>query len=141
MEKLGFLIQHAVIAGPLAAIGIVVLAGTSHAGNRYCTYYPEDPNCYEALYGQRGVSQEPGDGDGQFDDGNFYFQPPPPRPRAKSATSCQSIGRALRQHGYRQVRPVDCGGVDYKYVAYLGYQRYLLQVNSLDGTIVYEINY
>ena len=69
------------------------------------------------------------------------FQPPPPRPRAKSATSCQSIGRALRQHGYRQVRPVDCGGVNYKYVAYLGYQRYLLRVNSLDGTIIYEINY
>jgi hypothetical protein len=141
MEKPGFLIQHLMIAGLLAAIGAVVFAGTSHAGNRYCTYYPEDPNCYEALYGQRGVSQEPGDDDGQFDDGNFYFQPPPPRPRAKSATSCQSIGRALRHHGYRQVRPVDCDGVNYKYVAYLGYQRYLLRVNSRDGTIDYEINY
>ena len=134
MEKPGFLIQHFMIAGLLAAIGIVVLAGQSHAGNRYCTYYPEDPNCYEALYGQ-GVSPVPGD------DADLTFQPPPPRPRAKSATSCQSIGRALRQHGYRQVRPVDCGGVNYKYVAYLGYQRYLLRVNSLDGTIIYEINY
>ncbi len=140
MEKPGFLIQHLMIAGLLAAIGVVVFAGQSHAGNRYCTYYPEDPNCYEALYGQ-GVSPAPGDDDGQFDEGNFTFQPPPPRPRAKAATSCQSIGRALRQHGYRQVRPVDCGGVDYKYVAYLGYQRYLLRVNSLDGTIIYEINY
>jgi len=140
MEKPGFLIQHLMIAGLLAAIGVVVFAGPSHAGNRYCTYYPEDPNCFEALYGQ-GVSQAPGDGDGQFDDDDFTFQPPPPRPRAKSATSCQSIGRALRQHGYRQVRPVDCGGVNYEYVAYLGYQRYLLRVNSLDGTIAYEINY
>ena len=140
MEKPGFLIQHFMIAGLLAAIGIVVLAGQSHAGNRYCTYYPEDPNCYEALYGQ-GVLQAPSDDYGQFDDGNFTFQPPPPRPRAKSATSCQSIGRALRQHGYRQVRPVDCGGVDYKYVAYLGYQRYLLRVNSRNGAIVHEINY
>ena len=52
MEKPGFLIQHFVIAGLLAAIGAVVFAGQSHAGNRYCTYYPEDPNCYEALYGQ-----------------------------------------------------------------------------------------
>lgn len=141
MEKPGFLIQHFMIAGLLAAIGIVVLAGQSHAGNRYCTYYPEDPNCYEALYGQRGVSQAPGDSGGQFEEDNFTFQSPPPRPRAKSATSCQSIGLALRQHGYRQVRPVDCGGVDYEYVAYIGYQRYLLRVNSLDGTIAYEINY
>ncbi len=141
MEKPGYLIQHLMIAGLLAAIGVVVFAGTSHAGNRYCTYYPEDPNCYDALYGQRGISQAPGDDEGQFENGNFYFQPPPPRPRAKSAASCQSIGRALRLHGYRQVRPVDCGGKDYRYVAYLGYQRYLLRVNSLDGTIVYEINY
>ena len=141
MEKPGFLIQHLMIAGLLAAIGAVVFAGSSQAGNRYCIYYPEDPNCYEALYGQRGVAQAPGDDDGQLDDGNLAFQVPPPRPRTKSATSCQSIGRALRQYGYRQVRPVDCGGVDYKYVAYLGYQRYLLRVNSLDGTIVYEINY
>jgi hypothetical protein len=141
MEKPGFLIQHLMIAGLLAAIGIIVLTGQSEAGNRYCTYYPEDPNCFEALYGQRGVSQAPGDDDGQFEDDNFQFQPPPPRPRAKSATSCQSIGRALRQHGYRQVRPVDCGGVDYEYVAYLGYQRYLLRVNSRNGAIVHEINY
>jgi hypothetical protein len=141
MEKPGFLIQHFIIAGLLAAIGAVVFAGPSHAGNRYCMYYPEDPNCYEALYGERGVSQAPSPDDGQFDDGNFTFQPSLPRPRAKLVTSCQSIGRALRQHGYRQVRPVDCGGIDYKYVAYLGYQRYLLRVNSLDGTIIYEINY
>ena len=140
MEKPGFLIQHFMIAGLLAAIGVVVLAGQSHAGNRYCTYYPEDPNCFEALYGQ-GALPAPGDDDGQFEDGNFTFQQPPPRPRAKSVKSCHSIGRALRQHGYRQVRPVDCGGVDYKYVAYLGYQRYLLQVNARNGVIVHEINY
>jgi hypothetical protein len=140
MEKPGFLIQHFMIAGLLAAIGVVVLAGQSQAGNRYCTYYPEDPNCFEALYGQ-GALPAQGDDDGQFEDGNFTFQQPPPRPRAKSVKSCHSIGRALRQHGYRQVRPVDCGGVDYKYVAYLGYQRYLLQVNSRNGAIVHEINY
>jgi hypothetical protein len=136
MEKPGFFIQHLMIAGLLAAIGIVVLTGKSEAGNRYCMYYPEDPNCYEALYGQGGVSQAP-----SADESNFYILPSAPRPRAKAAKSCQSIGRALRQHGYRQVRPVDCGGVDYEYVAYLGYQRYLLRVNSLDGTIAYEINY
>ena len=141
MQKPGFLIQHFMIAGLLAAIGVVVLAGQSHAGNRYCTYYPEDPNCYEALYGERSVLPAPSDVDGRIDDGNYYIHPSAPRPRAKSVTSCQSIGRALRQYGYRQVRPVDCGGVDYKYVAYLGYQRYLLRVNSRNGEIVHEINY
>ena len=141
MEKPGFLIQHFVIAGLLAAIGVVVLAGQSQAGNRYCAYYPEDPNCYEALYGQGSVALAPSHDDGQFADGNFTFQPPPPRPRAKSVTSCHSMGQALRQKGYRQVRPVDCGGVDYKYVAYLGYQRYLLRVNSHNGAIIYGINY
>jgi hypothetical protein len=140
MEKPGFLIHHFMIAGLLAAIGIVVLAGQSQAGNRYCTYYPEDPNCFEALYGE-GTLRAPDDDDGQFEDGSFAYQPPPPRPRAKFVTSCENIGRALRQHGYRQVRPVDCGGTDYKYVAYLGYQRYLLRVNSRSGAIAYEINY
>jgi hypothetical protein len=140
MEKPGFLILHLMIAGLLAATGIVVLAGQSQAGNRYCTFYPEDPNCFEALYG-RGVLPAPGDDDGQLENGNFTFSPPLPRPQAKSATSCQIIGRALREQGYRQVRPVDCGGVDYKYVAYLGYQRYLLRVNSRSGAVVYEINY
>ena len=140
MEKSGFLIQHLMIAALLAAIGIVVLAGQSQAGNRYCTYYPEDPNCFEALYGQ-GALQAPGPDDGEFEDSNFTFPLPAPRPRAKSAASCQSIGRALRQHGYRQVRPLDCGGVDYKYVAYLGYQRYLLRVDSRSGAIIHEINY
>jgi hypothetical protein len=141
MEKPSFLVQHFMIAGLLAAIGMVVLVGQSHAGNRYCAYYPEDPNCFEALYGQDRVSQAPSHDDGQFEDGDFQIQPPTPRPRAKSVKSCQSIGRALRQYGYRQVRPVDCGGIDFKYVAYLGYQRYLLRVNSRNGAIVYEINY
>ena len=140
MEKPGFLIRHFMIGGLLAAIGVVVLAGQSQAGNRYCTYYPEDPNCFDAIYGQ-GASPALGDEDGQFEDGTFSFQPPAPRPRAKSVTSCEIIGRALRRHGYRQVRPVDCGDVHYKHVADLGYQRYLLQVNARNGAIVHEINY
>ena len=61
--------------------------------------------------------------------------------KAQPVKSCQSVGRALRQFGYRNVRAVECGGVNYKYVAYLGYQRYLVRVNSRNGAIVYEINY
>ncbi len=149
MEKPGFLIQHFMIAGLLAAIGIVVLAGQSHAGNRYCTYYPEDPNCYEALYGQEsygqgGSYQEPRQDydDEEFDgaDDTNYYQAPL-RLKARPVVSCQSVGRALRQFGYRNVRAVECGGRNYKYVAYLGYQRFMVTVNSHSGAIVYEINY
>ena len=133
--------KHFMIAGLLAAIGAVVFAGQSHAGNRYCSYYPEDPNCYEALYGQGGVYQAPSDMMTRKLMMAITFQPPPPRPRAKSAKSCEGVGRALRQYGYRHVRAVDCGGGNYKYVAYLGYQRYMVKVNSRNGAIVYEINY
>ena len=137
------------IAGLLAAIGAVAFAGQSHAGNRYCSYYPEDPNCYDALYGQEsygqgGSYQEPRqDYDGEEFDGaygNNYYQAPP-RLKARPVKSCQSVGRALRQFGYRHVRAIECGGRNYKYVAFLGYQRYLVKVNSRNGTIVYEINY
>jgi hypothetical protein len=113
MEKPGFLIQHFMIAGLLAAIGVVVLAGQSQAGNRYCTYYPEDPNCFDAIYGQ-GASPALGDEDGQFEDGIHL----PICPRAKFK-SCHSI--AVFAATWLSPAPVDCGGVDYKYVAYLGY--------------------
>ena len=142
--------KHFIIAGLLVAIGAVAFAGQSHAGNRYCTYYPEDPNCYDALYGQdvqedyvqggyRHPSQQ-GYGDEEFDNENYAYQPPPP-PQPKRVVSCESVGHSLRDYGYRQVRPVDCGGKNYKYVAYLGYQRFMVKVNSRSGAIVYEINY
>jgi hypothetical protein len=127
------------IAGLLAAFGSVAFASHSVAGNRYCSYYPEDPNCYEALYGQGGVYHEPhaDTADQEFEDGNFYFEPA----LEPLVSSCEGVGRELRKFGYRNVRPVECGGSNYKYVAYLGYQRYLLKVNSRNGAIVYEINY
>jgi hypothetical protein len=137
------------IAGLLAAMGAVAFAGQSHAGNRYCSYYPEDPNCYDALYGeesygQGGSYQEQRQdyNDEEFEGayGNNYYQAPP-RLKARPVKSCQSVGRALRQFGYRHVRAVECGGRNYKYVAYLGYQRFMVKVNSRSGAIVYEINY
>jgi len=141
--------KHFMIAGLLAAIGAVVFAGGSHAGNRYCSYYPEDPNCYEALYGrenygQGGSYQEPRQvyDDEEFDgadDSSFYQAPL--RLKARPVNSCQSVGRQLRQFGYRHVRAVECGAKNYKYVAYLGYQRFMVKVNSRSGAIVYEINY
>lgn len=141
--------KHFMIAGLLAAIGAVAFAGQSHAGNRYCSYYPEDPNCYEALYGEESYGQgdsyqEPRQDydDEEFDGayGNNYYQAPP-RLKARPVKSCQSVGRALRQFGYRHVRAVECGGRNYKYVAYLGYQRFMVKVNSRSGAIIYEINY
>ena len=140
--------KHFMIAGLLAAIGAVVFAGQSHAGNRYCTYYPEDPNCYDALYGQDGQEdyghgsyrQPPQQGydDEEFDNEDYAYRPPP---RMRQVASCESVGHSLRRYGYSHVRPVDCGAKNYKYVAYLGYQRFMVKVNSRNGAIVYEINY
>jgi hypothetical protein len=141
--------KHFMIAGLLAAIGAVVFAGQSNAGNRYCSYYPEDPNCYEALYGresygQGAMYQEPQQ---DFDDEEFEgadnesYDQAPLRLEAQPVKSCRSVGLALRQFGYRNVRAVECGGRDYKYVAFLGYQRFMVKVNSRSGSIVYEINY
>ena len=59
----------------------------------------------------------------------------------RPVTSCEGVGRSLRQFGYSHVRAVECGGRNYKYVAYLGYQRFMVNVNSRNGAIVYEINY
>ena len=141
--------KHFMIAGLLAAIGAVAFAGQSQAGNRYCAYYPEDPNCYEALYGEEGYGQggayqEPRQDydDEKFDgaDDKTYYQAPL-RLKVRPVKSCQSVGRELRQFGYRRVRAVECGGRNYKYVAYLGYQRFMVKVNSRSGAIIYEINY
>jgi hypothetical protein len=136
--------KHFIISGLLAAIGAVVFAGQSHAGNRYCSYYPEDPNCYQSLYGQGGAYQAPSDDydDEEFDGGDVYYQPSPaPRPVVRSGKSCEGVGRELRQFGYRNVRALECGDRNYRYVAYLGYQRFMVKVNSRSGAIVYEINY
>ena len=139
--------KYFMIAGLLAAIGAVACAGQSHAGNRYCSYYPEDPNCYEALYGQENYGQgdayqELRQDDEDFDgaDDNYYNQAPL-RLKARPVKSCQIVGQELRQFGYRNVRAVECGSRNYKYVAYLGYQRFMVKVNSRSGAIVYEINY
>ena len=119
----------------------------SHAGNRYCSYYPEDPNCYDAIYGQEnygrgGSNHDPQQDydDEEFNSENYAYQPPPP-PRPRRVSSCESVGHSLRDYGYRHVRAVVCGGRNYKYVAYLGYQRFMVKVNSRNGAIVYEINY
>jgi hypothetical protein len=136
--------KYFIIAGLLAAIGAVAFAGQSHAGNRYCSYYPEDPNCYQSLYGQGGAYQAPSDDydDEEFNGGDIYHQPSPPlRPVVRSGKSCEGVGRELRQFGYRNVRAVACGGRNHKYVAYLGHQRFMVKVNSRSGAIVYEINY
>ena len=151
MKKSDFPMKHLMIVGLLAAIGIVVLAGQSHAGSRYCSYYPEDPNCYDTVYGQgdygqggsfRGPEHDHNGEDIDEAYGSYQYQPQPrPRPMVRPVTSCEGVGRSLRLFGYSHVRAVECGVGNYKYVAYLGYQRFMVNVNSRNGAIAYEINY
>ena len=144
--------KHFLIVGLIAAIGAVALVGTAHAGSKYCYYNPDDPDCYNQ---------------GGYDDGGDPFPPPPPpprrrpppppqfygddqydqgddgfytRPRPRPVVSrCTSVGQTLRRYGYRHIRPVECGGKNYKYEAFRGYQRYLVKVKASSGRIIYEI--
>ncbi len=139
--------KHFMIAGLLAAIGTVFCVGTAQAGSRYCSYYPEDPNCYDQVYGQKNYGQPQDFYGNEDDDEDFYgdvrrdeeMDLERPRYVARPVNACAEAGRKLRRHGYRRVRAVDCGGSNFKYIAYRGYDRYLVKVKARTGRIIYEV--
>lgn len=152
--------KHVVIAGLLAAIGAVVLANGVQAESRYCYDNPDDNRCdYDPDFRPR-LPPPPPAYDPGFDPDDEYA-PPPPRPRPPGprlpelgdydpppppgvwgADSrrrfCFRVGQSLREYGYRRVRAADCGGKNFKYTAYRGYQRYLIKVQARTGRIIYE---
>jgi hypothetical protein len=136
--------KHFLIAGLLAAIGAVALVGPAHAASRYCIYNPDDPDCYDQGGYDDGYPPPPPPprhqyyGDDQYDQGDdsFYQEP---RPRYQPVSRCTSVGQRLRRYGYRHIRPIDCGGKNYKYEAFRGYQRFIVKVKASSGRIIYEI--
>ena len=141
--------KHFLIAGLLAAIGAVALVGPAHAASKYCLYNPDDPDCYDqGGYNDGGYPPPPpppprhhfyGDDqynqDDQEDDG-FYQEP---RPRFRPVSRCDAVGQSLRRYGYRHIRPVDCGGVNFKYEAFRGHKRFIVKVKASNGRVIYEI--
>jgi hypothetical protein len=139
--------KHFLIAGLLVAIGAVALVGPAHAASKYCIYNPDDPDCYgQGGYDDGGYPPPPPPppqrhrfyGDDQYDQGDdgFYQEP---RPRYQPVSRCTSVGQSLRRYGYRRIRPIDCGGKNYKYEAFRGYQRFIVKVKARSGRIIYEI--
>lgn len=143
------------IAGLLAAIGTVAFVGTSQAASKYCIYNPEDPACHEMRgegpdyqdNGRRHGNGYPGygydEGRGSYAGGEEfgYDGRRLHDKRLRRVGSCEAVGRTLRDYGYRRIRALECGGKNYKYVAFRGYQRYLVKVSRRSGQIFYEISY
>ena len=144
--------KHFLIAGLLAAIGAVALVGPAHAASKYCFYHPDDPDCY-SQGGQDGGGDYPppshhhNNGNGQYnpddqynqddqEDDGFYQEP---RPRFRPVSRCDAVGQSLRRYGYRHIRPVDCGGTNFKYEAFRGNKRFIVKVKASNGRVIYEI--
>jgi hypothetical protein len=146
--------KQILIAGLLAAIGAVVLANGAQAESRYCYNNPDDGRCaLDPNYRPRPnpppeyeyEHEVPGEGIG-----GPRPQPPiigdyePPRPpgdwgQENRRRYCWRVGQSLREYGYRRVRPIECGGNNFKYTAYRGYQRYVIKVKARTGRIMYEL--
>jgi hypothetical protein len=159
--------KHLLIAGLLAAIGAVALVGPAHAAGKYCISHPDDPDCYDQGgntdngYPQppqrhhshdNGQNDQGDQGDDGYDQGdNGYDQGgdgynqggdgfnPRHRPGDRLVSRCAAIGQSLRRYGYRHIRPLDCGGSNFKYEAFRGYQRFIVKMKSSNGRILYEI--
>jgi hypothetical protein len=150
--------KQILIAGLLAAIGAVVLTNGAQAESRYCYNNPDDSRCdYDPDFSPRLRPPPPPPGsEGDFDESDVpgYGRPRPrppqlgdyevPRPPGEWGQEsrrryCWRVGQSLREYGYRGVRPVECGGNNFKYTAYRGYQRYVIKVKARTGRIMYEL--
>ena len=76
---------------------------------------------------------------GDYGSGGDRFGPPPRFMRRMG--SCQAVGMELRRYGYRDIRPVDCAGQNFKYRARRGFQTYLIKINRYSGRIYYSIGF
>ncbi len=138
------------IASLLAAIGMVVLVGPTHAASRYCYYNPDDPDCIDqGGYGDPGSDVYDDNGDpylppprrrGYDDgfDGKPIYRPPVVRPPQvfQPGSRCEELGLRLQSLGYRRVRPTDCDGKYYEYYAVRGYNRVMVKMKRSSGSIV-----
>lgn len=154
--------KHVLIAGLLAAIGAVALTNVAHAESRYCYDNPNDRQCdYDPDFTPRRpppppplYDQPPGYDDGYDPPGPVVDGPRPRPPRVGEFDAppppsewgynsrrryCFRVGQELRDYGYRRVRLVECGGNNFKYTAYRGYQRYLIKIKARTGRIIYEL--
>jgi hypothetical protein len=121
------------IAGLLLSIGAVAYAGGAEAqsSDRYCYENPGDPDCDASDF-----DPDPGYGDDGGYDEPGYAPPPRRRPVYGGGSGyCQRLGRGLRQFGYRDIRPSDCEGKYFEYIARQGRSLYTVKIRSSSGRV------
>jgi len=89
--------------------------------------YPPPPNRFRPRH--RPVYNDNYYGDGYDQGAVFSFQ------FGNSGNSCADIADSLSRSGFRRVKPVDCAGREYGYVAYRDGQRLKIRVRSATGRI------
>ena len=160
LQPRGTSLKHFLIAGLLAAIGAVALTSVAHAESRYCFDNPDSQRCEEDedyTPRRRPPPPQPDFDEGYDDPGVIGTRPPrprppelgdfqPPRPPGEWGENnrrryCFRVGQELRDYGYRRVRPIECGGNNFKYTAYRGSQRYLIKIKARTGRIFYQLPY
>ena len=72
---------------------------------------------------------------GSYDLGHPAVQRYAPAPRKLQPGSCPAVKRGLEQFGYSQVRPVDCKGTAYRYLARRGVARVAITFQRASGKI------
>jgi hypothetical protein len=139
-----------ILAGLMVLVGAVSFMGQAEAASRYCFYNPEDPRCYAP---PPPPQPDYGYDDPSYDDSNLPLWNDTFGERRRrhsydrrddgstitlqfgSRNSCADITRSLQRSGFRRVKPVDCAGRDYAFIAYRDGQRLKVGVKSATGRI------
>lgn len=140
-----------IIIGLLAAIGAVTFVAQANAAGRYCMYNPDDPICQDYYDNGENNGYQPPPYDGYGQDDNGYN--PPPRPHdysnngydqgpvlslhfgSSSRYSCNTLASSLRRSGFHRIRPVDCAGREFAFLATRDGQRLRIVMLSRTGRI------
>ena len=147
-QQVGLYMKKFIVLGLLTAIGAVSFVTQASAESRYCRYNPDDPICQDYYNSDEDYSGNPPKGpyrprdpynqyepdyryQDQYDQGpvlSFSFG-------SGQKYSCDMLANSLRRSGYRQVRPVDCAGRDFAFIARRDGERLKVGMSSRTGRI------
>lgn len=143
--------KNILLAGILTATGMIAMASQANAAHRYCIFNPDDPVCQDFQdYQDNPDYQDSGDYDppprrahgGQYNQfyGNnypqsYYDDGPIITLQFGSRYKCNDLANSLRQSGFRRVRPVDCAGRDFAFLAFRDGRSLKIGMSSRTGRI------
>jgi hypothetical protein len=140
------------LAGLVMIVSAISMGAQAQAGSRYCYYNPEDPACYAPIpddengyyaaddenvdlpmwddsFGHRNRHRHHMNDAYNYNDGSTITL------QFGSAHSCSNIAQSLKRSGFRRVKPIDCAGRDYAFIAFRGGERLKVGVKSATGRI------